>query len=476
MRIAVLFGGTSEERGVSIASAAQVVPALRGLGHEVFAVDTAAGRLSASEERRVLVATVSSELPSPAARAVSCGRAVVLSPAAFAVREAELVFMALHGGAGEDGRIQAMLDLAGLAYTGSNHSASAAGMDKDLSKRLFRSVDIPTPDWHLGPVNAEFIGEHFGWPVIVKPNRQGSTLGLSLVRRSQDLAAASRLARQFDTEVMIETFVPGREFTVGILDGVALPVGEIITGGEIFDYRAKYQRDGAREIFPADIGSDVSRLLQEYALRAHAVLKLGVYSRIDFRQDHSGRIWCLEVNSLPGMTATSLLPQAARVAGIDFAELLQRGCHTATDSKLVLVVLEHHAHQLAAGAHTCLPEQALQQGLDVTLGDPQPTGDSLVRQSFEHEPQHLALPLIEVRSRVRLRLEAVGVGEIAVTPVQPYPAFAYEADALGQRTERALLHENTGHALAQQTPGLGIADPRGHDEHLAAEATLPRQR
>ena len=326
MRIAVLFGGTSEERGVSIASAAQVVPALRGLGHEVFAVDTAAGRLSASEERRVLVATVSSELPSPAARAVSCGRAVVLSPAAFAVREAELVFMALHGGAGEDGRIQAMLDLAGLAYTGSNHSASAAGMDKDLSKRLFRSVDIPTPDWHLGPVNAEFIGEHFGWPVIVKPNRQGSTLGLSLVRRSQDLAAASRLARQFDTEVMIETFVPGREFTVGILDGVALPVGEIITGGEIFDYRAKYQRDGAREIFPADIGSDVSRLLQEYALRAHAVLKLGVYSRIDFRQDHSGRIWCLEVNSLPGMTATSLLPQAARVAGIDFAELLQRIC------------------------------------------------------------------------------------------------------------------------------------------------------
>jgi D-alanine-D-alanine ligase len=324
MRVAVLFGGTSEERDVSIATAAQVVPALRQLGHEVFAVDTAAGRLSGSDERRVLVAGVSRQ--APAARSGLRGASALLSRAAFEVRDAELIFVALHGGAGEDGRIQAMLDLAGLAYTGSNHSASAAAMDKDLSKRLFRSVDVPTPDWHLGPVSEEFISERLGWPVVVKPNRQGSTVGVSVVRTSEDLPPALRSARQFDPEVVIETFVPGREFTVAVLDGVALPVGEIMTAGAIFDYQAKYQCGGAKEVFPADIGGDVSRLLQEYALRAHAVLKLGVYSRIDFRQDHSGRVWCLEANSLPGMTATSLLPQAARAAGIDFAELVQRIC------------------------------------------------------------------------------------------------------------------------------------------------------
>lgn len=326
MRIAVLFGGASEERDVSIASAAQVVPALRRLGHEVFAVDTAAGRLSVSDERKVLVASVARAPPSPAANGTSCGRAVVLSPTALEIRDAELVFIALHGGAGEDGRIQAVLGLAGLAYTGSNHSASAAAMDKDLSKRLFRSVDVPTPDWHLAPVTAEFVSERLGWPVIVKPNRQGSTVGLSIVRRSRDLPAALELARRFDTEVLLETFVPGREFTVGVLDGVALPVGEIMMTGEIFDYTAKYQRGAAQEIFPANIGSDVSRQLQAYALRVHAVLKLGAYSRIDFRQDRSGRLWCLEANSLPGMTATSLLPQAARAAGIDFTELLRRIC------------------------------------------------------------------------------------------------------------------------------------------------------
>jgi D-alanine-D-alanine ligase len=326
MRIAVLFGGMSEEREVSIASAAQIVPALRQLGHEVFAVDTAAGRMSEADERQVLVASVSTEPPLPVVRGAPSGRTCGRSLAALEVRDAELVFIALHGGAGEDGRIQALLGLAGLAYTGSNHSASAAAMDKDLSKRLFRSVDVPTPDWQLAPVSAEFVSEPLAWPVVVKPNRQGSTVGVSIVRTSQDLPSALRSARQFDTEVMIETFVPGREFTVGVLDGVALPVGEIMTAGEIFDYRAKYQGGGASEVFPAEIGSDVCRLLQDYALRAHTVLKLGAYSRTDFRQDHSGRVWCLEANSLPGMTATSLLPQAARAAGIGFAELVQRIC------------------------------------------------------------------------------------------------------------------------------------------------------
>ena len=326
MKIAVLFGGTSEERDVSIASAAQIIPALRRLGHDVSAVDTASGRLGPAEELRLLASGVAPEPPSDVEIATVRGRAIALSASAFNIRDVDVVFLALHGGAGEDGRIQAMLDLAGLAYTGSNHIASAAAMDKDLSKRLFRSVEVPTPDWLMAPATAERVERALGWPVIVKPNKQGSTVGLSVVRDSDTLQPAVERAGAYDTEVMIEKFIPGREFTVGILDGVALPVGEIIAPGEVFDYQSKYQMGGAREVFPAEISAAESATLSEYARRAHSVLKLGSYSRIDFRQDDLGCFWCLEANSLPGMTATSLLPQAAKAAGIEFPELLDRIC------------------------------------------------------------------------------------------------------------------------------------------------------
>jgi D-alanine-D-alanine ligase len=326
MKIAVLFGGTSEERDVSIASAAQIIPALRSLGHEVFAVDTASGRLPPAEETKLLVAGVAAAPPSGAAMQLMRGRAASLAVNAFDIRGADVVFLALHGGAGEDGRLQAMLDLAGIAYTGSNHIASAAAMDKELAKRLFRSVNVPTADWSMAPADAADVERALGWPVVVKPNKQGSTVGLSVVRQGSDLAAAITLASSFDDEVLIERFIAGREFTVGILDGAALPVGEIIAPGEVFDYQSKYQIGGAREVFPAKIPTAEASLLQEYALRVHRVLKLGAYSRIDFRRDADGGFWCLEANSLPGMTATSLLPQAARVAGISFAELLERIC------------------------------------------------------------------------------------------------------------------------------------------------------
>jgi D-alanine-D-alanine ligase len=326
MKIAVLFGGTSEERDVSIASAAQIVPALRGLGHEVFTVDTATGRLSGPDERKLLATGVAPEPPSSAGLAKMRGGALTLNAAAFDIRDADVVFLALHGGAGEDGRVQAMLDLAGLAYTGSNHIASAAAMDKDLSKRLFRSIGVPTADWLMDPVSTEVVADKLGFPVIVKPNKQGSTVGLSVVRESSKLQAALDNAHRYDDEVMVERFIPGREFTVGVLDGQALPVGEIIVPGEVFDYQSKYQAGGAREVFPADIPPQEAAQMQGYALRAHRVLKLGVYSRVDFRRDENAGIWCLEANSLPGMTSTSLLPQAARAAGIDFATLLETIC------------------------------------------------------------------------------------------------------------------------------------------------------
>jgi D-alanine-D-alanine ligase len=246
----------------------------------------------------------------------------------------DIVFLALHGGAGEDGRIQALLDLAGLSYTGSDHIASAAAMDKDLSKRLFRAAGVPTADWLMAPVGEGVVAQRLGWPVVVKPNKQGSTVGLSVVREPAALAAALAQAGRYDDEIMVERFVPGRELTVAVLEDRALPVGEIITPGEIFDYAAKYQQGGAREVFPADVPPAIAAALQEHALRAHRALKLGVYSRIDFRLDPQGGIWCLEANSLPGLTRTSLLPQAAAAAGIGFAELCERICRGAQVSRV----------------------------------------------------------------------------------------------------------------------------------------------
>jgi D-alanine-D-alanine ligase len=255
--------------------------------------------------------------------------ALALTTGALDMRGVDVVFLALHGGTGEDGHVQAVLDLAGLAYTGSNHTASAAAMDKDLSKRLFRAAGVPTADWLMAPARESDVAGELGWPVVVKANKQGSSVGLSIVRRGEDLAGAVELAGRFDDEVMIERFVPGRELTVGILAGEPLPVGEIVTPGEIFDYQAKYQQGGAREIFPAELPAAAAAALQQLAVRAHDALKLGAYSRIDFRLDPQGGFWCLEANSLPGMTATSLLPQAARVAGISFPELCERICRAA---------------------------------------------------------------------------------------------------------------------------------------------------
>jgi len=332
MKIAVLFGGTSEERDVSIASAAQVIPALRGLGHEVLAVDTATGRLPPAAEQQLLTSGIAPEPPSGAKLASLRESALALSSEASDLRGVDVVFLALHGGTGEDGHIQAVLDLAGLAYTGADHTASAVAMDKDLSKRLFRACGVPTADWLMSPVTEQQVAD-LGWPVVVKPNKQGSTVGLTVVRQPSQLRGALELAHRYDPEVMIEKFIAGREFTVGILDGEALPPGEIIPPGEIFDYQAKYQSGGAKEVFPAELSPEVSRTLQNHAVRAHQALKLGAYSRVDFRQDADGNFWCLEANSLPGMTSGSLLPQAARAAGIGFSDLCERIARSALRKK-----------------------------------------------------------------------------------------------------------------------------------------------
>src|SRR5690606_4174647 len=200
---------------------------------------------------------------------------------------------------------------------------------KDVSKRLMRDAGVPTPDWLMAPADSALVGERLGWPVVVKPNQQGSTVGLTVVKRPEELDAAVELAFRYDAEVMIEQFVPGRELTVGILGDEPLPVGEIIPKHEIFDYECKYQDGMAEEIFPADLAEAQAREIQLLALKAHRALKLAGYSRVDFRMDDEGTFWFLEANTLPGMTAASRLPKAARAAGISFPGLCDRICRLA---------------------------------------------------------------------------------------------------------------------------------------------------
>jgi D-alanine-D-alanine ligase len=331
MRVAVLFGGTSEERDVSVASGAQVFRALRAKGNEVVAVDTARGVLSPREEERLLASGVAPAPPTEAElRALRLHAPTALAEIP-AVRDAEVAFLALHGGSGEDGTLQALLDLSGIAYTGSGLRGSANAMDKDTAKRLFRSVGVPTADWLMAPADEAEVEAKLGLPVVVKPSKQGSTVGLAVVKRAADLQSAIDEAYRFDDEVMIERFVPGRELTVGVLADRPLAVGEIVSRSEIFDYQSKYQEGGAREIFPADLTEEQTREVQELGLRAHRVLKCQGYSRVDFRLDPDGHLWCLEVNTLPGMTAASLLPKSARAAGISFEDLCQTICELAVE-------------------------------------------------------------------------------------------------------------------------------------------------
>jgi D-alanine-D-alanine ligase len=330
MRIAVLFGGTSEERDVSVASGAQVVRALTSLGHDVVAVDTARGVLPAREHDRLLSAGVAPAAPTGETLTALGGGTSSMVARAADLREVDVVFVALHGGSGEDGTLQALLDLAGIPYTGSGHMGSAFAMDKDVAKRLFRASGVPTPDWLMAPTAAAVVAATLGLPVVVKPNKQGSTVGLSVVREERGLDSAIAVAARYDDEVMVERFVPGRELTVGILEGNPLAVGAITPRlSTVFDYASKYQPDGAEEVFPADLSIETTRLVQSLGLQAHRAVKAGPYSRVDFRLDADGQPWCLEVNTVPGMTSTSLLPQSALAVGIAFPELCDRICRAA---------------------------------------------------------------------------------------------------------------------------------------------------
>ncbi len=333
MRIAVLLGGTSDERDVSLASGVEVARALREAGHDVVAVDTTRGALEVSDERRMLEEGVGVLPPAGGDLANLDESHTVALTRNPDFSDIDLFFLALHGGSGEDGTIQSLLDVAGVAYSGSDRLGCSLAMDKEVTKRLLRDAGIPTPEWLVGPQRAEDVANVLGLPVIVKAANGGSSLRLMLARDRAALDAGVEESMEWDDVVLFERYHRGREFTVAVLGDRPLPVGEIVPEHEIFDYECKYQAGKATEIFPADIPDDLAAELQQLALRVHKALRLRDLSRVDFIVDEEGAPWCLEANALPGMTANSLVPKAALAAGISFPELCDRVARLAMQRK-----------------------------------------------------------------------------------------------------------------------------------------------
>ncbi len=327
MKIAVLMGGNSAEREISLKTGRGVAAALRTLGHDVAALDAANGRLlpPGQEDRSA-----------PAEGALVRAEPAELVRAA-SLSDVDVVFVALHGGAGEDGTLQALLELAGKPYTGSGVLASALAMNKSMAKRIFEHEDIPTPRWRLFDAAGDLSPRVFdarelgGYPLVVKPNAQGSTVGLTVVQRAEDFPAALQLAAGYGDQVLVEEFIPGREVTVAVLGGEPLPVVEIVPRHGLYDYECKYTPGMSEYRVPAPLLAGTARRLQELGARASRVLGCRGAVRVDFRLSTSEQPYCLEVNTIPGMTPTSLLPMAAKAAGLSYEQLVQRVVELALD-------------------------------------------------------------------------------------------------------------------------------------------------
>lgn len=337
-KVLVLAGGRSAERDVSLATGDAVSRGLNDAGFNVLFFDPATNHPPITwtpENAKSLIDRLPPDPTSLQQNGLPMG--TVLSPADVTRARfdgIDLVFIALHGGDGENGRLQALLDTCGVSYTGSGMAASALAMDKHASKRIFLAEGIPTPGWRIinrgdMPTIDGFVRE-LGLPLIVKPNAQGSTVGLTLVKDKGQWEKALTEGFRWDERLIVEEYIAGREITVSVLGDQALPVVEIIPTHELYDYECKYTSGCSNYVCPADLTEAKTRLVQEHALRAFQVLDCAGYARVDFRMAPDGAFYCLEVNTLPGMTSTSLVPKAARAAGIEFPQLLQHICELAT--------------------------------------------------------------------------------------------------------------------------------------------------
>lgn len=330
MKVLVLAGGKSREREVSLNTGAAIAQALQRLGHLVKMIDTGDGRVMI-EGSKVGLLTESPQLAQDETTGDVKAVAVSGQFSSDELTKFDCVFLALHGGIGENGTLQAFLELLNVPYTGSGVEASALAMDKYRAKLLFEAVGVPTPrtiffgdaDRALDFCNGSDFAET-NYPIIVKPNAEGSTVGLTLTRDHESLLRGIKLAGEHDKHVLIEEYIPGRELTVAVLGAEALPVIEIVPKSGFYDYASKYTSGASDYICPAVIEAEVERLAKEYARTAFDVLGCYGYARVDFRLSPQNELFCLEVNTLPGMTATSLVPKAARAAGISFEELANR--------------------------------------------------------------------------------------------------------------------------------------------------------
>lgn len=332
MKIVVLAGGTSTERDVSLVTGSMIYRALVKNGHQVVLTDLYLGYdgedyndiFSVDKDWSESIQAISNENPD-----ISQIRALraedpynEVGPHVIDIcKQADIVFLALHGQNGEDGKVQAMFDLMDIKYTGTDYLSSALAMDKVISKELFQKYSIPTPE---GITLIE--GEETDWntyPCIVKVNRGGSSVGVYKADSRQELEAALEKAFTYEKRVLIEKYIEGREFSIGLMDGKALPIIEIAPKVGFYDYKNKYQAGSAVETCPADLPIEVTVDMQRCAEKVYQILRLQTYARADFRMDKDYHFYCLEANTLPGMTPTSLLPQEAAAMGVDFEALCE---------------------------------------------------------------------------------------------------------------------------------------------------------
>lgn len=338
MKIVVLAGGLSPERNVSLSSGTMITHALRSLGHQAalvdmyFGLEDYNGSLEAFFDQDVTDRWKQVDPKTPDLEKVKRQRKWN-SPNQFGqgvldlCQMADIVFLAFHGTCGEDGRVQAAFDLMGIPYTGAGYLGSAIAMDKDFTKRLIAGLDVTTPKWRRAEYTAKDIDSLTSTtpvPCVVKPVASGSSIGVSIAHTKKELYAALVKGLEFGGQCVLEQYIKGREIQVGILAGKALPSIEIIPSDGFYDYENKYQPGAAKEVCPAEIPPEWERAVGKAAVTVYEALGLTVYSRADFIVTEDGTPWFLEINTLPGMTPTSLVPQEAAAIGLDYAGLCQQ--------------------------------------------------------------------------------------------------------------------------------------------------------
>lgn len=328
VKIVVLAGGKSNEREVSMTSGSKVANALISKGHQVLLIDLSSGLSGFTDfnsayekyQTKHYSYTVSKEIPDLGNNSCKEIGENVLEICG----SADITFFTLHGGIGENGKLQAIFNVYGIKYTGSDYKSSLLAMDKLISKKLMRFHDLPTANWQI--VSGLEGIESIKLPAVVKPIDSGSSIGISIVDTRDELKQAISKALKYtsNSRILIEDKIDGREFSVGVLGEQALPVIELKPKSGFYDYQNKYQKNLTEEIVPADITDDLSDQMKEMALKIHQLLGLAVCSRTDFIVDEQDQIYMIEVNSLPGMTPSSLLPQEAEATGINFEELCEQ--------------------------------------------------------------------------------------------------------------------------------------------------------